>query len=156
MDSFVELFDLIGVLARRRYQTGERCFASLGLNHSEARILGVLSKQKGAAAQETISNMLYIDRSNAGRALKSLEHAGYIRRRKDAADKRANFVEITAKGRKAVARISKMRKEMARGFFGDLKEKDATMIAERLNKALEREALRPSENAPFAGKSKRA
>ena len=39
MEHVLELFDAIGVLARRRYQTAERHFARLGLNHSEARLL---------------------------------------------------------------------------------------------------------------------
>ena len=136
MDSLQTLFDLIGVLARRRYQTAEQYFATLGLNHTEARLLTLLSEEGGAAGQDALSNRLFVDRTNSGRALKRLEHEAYVRRRREAEDKRANHVEITAKGREAVLQISKLRKKMARGFFGDLTEDEAGRVVELLRKGL--------------------
>lgn len=135
MSSFNTLFEMIGELARRRYLTAERDFAALGLNHTEARLLTLLSQEGGVCAQEALSNMLYVDRSNAGRALKRLEQQGYVARRKDEADKRAYLVEMTGKGRKAASEIAKLGKKMAQSFFGDLKEEEATMIVELLKKA---------------------
>jgi len=136
MNSLQALFDLIGVLARRRYQIAEQYFATLGLNHTEARLLTLLSKEGGAANQDALSNRLFVDRTNSGRALKHLEDEEYVRRRRDAEDKRANLVEITAKGRKAVTEISKLRKKMAQSFFGDLTEDEAGRIVELLGKGL--------------------
>src|SRR5689334_10680876 len=98
MNNLPTLFDLIGELARRRFQTAERYYSTLRLNHTEARLLTLLHKQDGKANQDTLSNMLSVDRSNAGRALKSLEHEGYIERSQNEVDKRTNFVEITDKG----------------------------------------------------------
>lgn len=138
--SFLTLFDLIGELARRRYQTAERYYSVLGLNHTEARLLTLLGQADGVAAQDALSSQLSVDRSNAGRALQRLEQDGYILRRKDKADKRANAVQITAKGRKAVVEISKLRKKIAFNFFGDLKESEAGTIVELLRKVLPREA----------------
>ena len=134
--SFLALFDLIGELARRRYQTAERWFSTLGLNHTEARLLTLLRQEDGAAAQDVLSSRLSVDRSNAGRALQRLEQDGYILRRKDDADKRANLVRITPKGRKAVVEIEKLRKRMAQSFFGDLKEDEAEAVVNLLRKAL--------------------
>jgi DNA-binding MarR family transcriptional regulator len=148
--SFLTLFDLIGVLARRRYQTAERCFAALGLNHTEARLLTLLRQESGVAAQDALSNLLFVDRTNAGRALKRLEQGRYILRRKDDADKRTNLVQITAKGRKAVVEISKLRKKMAQSFFGDLKEDEAGAIVDLLRKALTNEEYEMRSNAPGA------
>jgi DNA-binding MarR family transcriptional regulator len=136
MNSLQALFDLIGVLARRRYQIAEQYFATLGLNHTEARLLTLLSEEGGAAGQDALSNRLFVDRTNSGRALKHLEDEEYVRRRRDAEDKRANLVEITAKGRKAVTEISKLRKKMAQSFFGDLTEDEAGRIVELLGKGL--------------------
>ncbi len=147
MDGFQTLFDLIGVLARRRYQAAERHFSALGLNHTEARLLTLLHEVDGAASQEALSSQLFIDRSNAGRALKRLEQQGYIVRRKDDADKRAYFVEMTAKGRKATSEIAKLRKTIAQSFFGDLSEEDARAIAGRLTEALAAEAAEIPSNA---------
>jgi MarR family transcriptional regulator, transcriptional regulator for hemolysin len=136
VNSFLTLFDLIGELARRRYQAAERCFSALGLNHTEARLLTLLRQEDGVAAQDALSNRLSVDRSNAVRSLQRLEHDGHIRRRKDDADKRANLVQITPKGRKTVVEISRLRKKMAQSFFGDLKEEEARAIVDLLRKAL--------------------
>jgi DNA-binding MarR family transcriptional regulator len=89
-----------------------------------------------AATQEVLSDLVFVDRSNAGRALKSLERDGYIKRRKDDADKRANLVQLTATGRKAVTEIAKLKKTMAQSFFGDLKESEAGEIIDLLKKAV--------------------
>ena len=137
----IELFELIGAFARRRYQAAERSYASLGLNHTEARLLGMLAGEGGAATQDALSRRLFVDRSNAGRAFKRLEQAGYVGRRKDDADNRTNLVDITAKGRKAAADVARLSSEMARTFFGDLTEADAAPIVTLLRKAFDREDL---------------
>ncbi|MBI2687352.1 MAG: MarR family transcriptional regulator [Acidobacteria bacterium] len=139
---------MIGELARRRYQTAERYFSALGLNHTEARLLTLLRKEDGVASQDALSNRLSVDRSNAGRALQRLEQDGYILRRKDDADKRANLVRITPKGRKAVVEISRLRKKMAQSFFGDLKEDEAGAIVDLLRKALTNEQDEMRSNLP--------
>jgi DNA-binding MarR family transcriptional regulator len=137
MNSFLTLFDQIGELARRRHQSAERSYAALGLNHTEARLLMILSHEEGgAAAQDTLSNRLSVDRSNAVRALQRLEHDGYVLRRKDDADKRANFVQLTPKGRQAFTEIAKVRKKIAQSFFGDLQADEAATIVALLQKAL--------------------
>ena len=139
MDNYQKLFDLIGTLARRRYQAAEQNFSALGLNHTEARLLTVLDQENGAATQDALSNRLFVDRSNAGRGLKNLEQKGYIKRSENAGNKKTKLVAITAKGRQAVAEISMLKVKMARRFFGDLKQDDAGMIAELLQNALANE-----------------
>jgi DNA-binding MarR family transcriptional regulator len=139
MDNFQKLFDLIGVLARRRYQAAEQNFSALGLNHTEARLLTVLQQETGIATQDALSNRLLVDRSNAGRGLKRLEQRGYVERSENEGNKKTKLVQITAKGRQAVVEISKLRKKMAQNFFGDLKEDEAGAIAELLQKALTKE-----------------
>jgi DNA-binding MarR family transcriptional regulator len=128
MDNLLALFDLIGVLARRRYQIGERHFSTMGLNHTQARLLTLLQQEEGTATQDALSNMLFLDRSNAGRAMQSLERDGYVARRKHDADKRTNIVQITAKGREAVAKIATLKSTMARDLFGDLTDEQADQI----------------------------
>jgi MarR family transcriptional regulator, transcriptional regulator for hemolysin len=136
VDNFLTLFDLIGVLARRRYQAAERAFSTLGLNHTEARLLTLLHQQDGTATQEALSNLIFVDRSNAGRALKSLEQAGYLERRKDEADKRFNLVQLTEKGREVVIEISRLKQTMAQSFFGALTEDEAGEVVNHLRKAV--------------------
>jgi DNA-binding MarR family transcriptional regulator len=131
-----ELFELIGVLARRRHQAAERSYAALGLNHTEARLLTMLAEESGETTQDALSRRIVVDRSNAGRAFKRLEHAGYVERRKDDADSRTNLVAITPKGSRAAAEVERLRREMARTFFGELTESDAATALKLLRKAL--------------------
>jgi DNA-binding MarR family transcriptional regulator len=136
MENFLILFDLIGELTRRRRQVGERGYAVLGLNLTEARLLTLLHRQGGTATQETLSNLISVDRSNVGRGLKRLEQAGQIERVKDDADKRTNLVQMTAKGQATVAEIAKLRGEMAHSFFGELTDDEAGSVVAMLRKAL--------------------
>jgi len=139
LNNLLSLFDLIGELARRRYQTAERYYSSLRLNHTEARLLTLLDKQNGKANQDALSNMLFVDRSNAGRALKSLEHQGYIERYQSDADKRTNLVEITDKGSVTVAEIVKLKERMVQEFSGDLTEEEAEQVINLLRKVYQNE-----------------
>ena len=136
MNNHMLLFEMIGALARRRYQTAEREFAVLGLNHTEARLLSLLREAGGECGQDALSNQLHIDRSNAGRALKRLEEDGYIARRRDDADRRAFVASLTGKGRKAVGDIAKIRDRIVERFFGDLTEAEAGRIVDMLQTAL--------------------
>lgn len=137
MDGYLALFDLVGTLARRRFQVAERHFATLGLNHTEARLLNILDQEGGRASQDTLSSAVIIDRSNVARALKHLEQTGYVTREQDDADKRAKLVKITRKGRASVAKIAVLRNDMAAHFFGDLTEQEAAKIVAQLRKALD-------------------
>jgi DNA-binding MarR family transcriptional regulator len=139
MDNFLKLFDLIGILARRRHQSAEQHFSALGLNHTEARLLTLLHQEKGVATQDELSSLIFVDRSNAGRGLKSLEQEGFIKRCENESNKKTKLVQLTAKGRQAVVEISKQREKMAQSFFGDLKEDDAGIVAELLQKAFTNE-----------------
>jgi DNA-binding MarR family transcriptional regulator len=128
MDHLLSLFDLVGVLARRRFQIGERYFSTVGLNHTEARLLTLLQQADGTATQDALSNKLFLDRSNAGRAVKSLEQEGYVERSKHDADRRTNLVQITPKGREAVARIAALKPTMACELFGNLTDDEAAQV----------------------------
>ena len=140
MDNYFALFEMIGVLARRRYQTAEREMAAIGLNHTEARLLSLLSEAGGESAQDALSNQLHIDRSNAGRALKRLEQDGFITRVRDEADRRAFLVQLSGKGRRAVRDIMKVRNAIVASFFGELTEEEAGRAVALLEKALAGEA----------------
>lgn len=114
----------------------DRYFAAHDLNHTEARLLTLLNAQGGESTQEALSQKIYVDRTNVGRALKQLETKGCLTRSKDKVDKRANLVKLTKKGQKAIADIDKTRKKMANEFFGDLTEEQAQSIVETLQSTM--------------------
>lgn len=153
MSATLELFDLIGELARRRYQLAEKSFATLGLTHTEARVLTLLAAAGGVSAQDALSNQLTVDRTNAGRALTRLDEAGYLERRKNSGDKRANRVHITAKGRKTVSAIARLRTEMAAAFLGEMTSDEAAGIVRLFRKRLPLPAPASGERTRAAGGS---
>lgn len=134
VDTYLALFETIGALSRKRYQLAEKGFAVLGLNHTEARLLTLLDRAGGEVGQDVLSGQLHVDRSNAGRGLRGLEEMGFVARRKDEGDKRANFVRIKGKGRKAVEEIKRLRKKMARELFEGLSADDAATALRLLEK----------------------
>lgn len=82
----------------------ETCCAEVGMTASEVSVLGMLTRA-GTALNPTRLQVLVIQ-SPGGltKTLRRLEDAGYVRRRPDAADRRALLVELTAAGRKASTR----------------------------------------------------
>lgn len=133
---FLVLFDLVGELARKRYLTAEQHLARLGFNHTQARLLSLLSHNEGVATQEALSSSLFVDRSNAGRALKQLEQEGYVTRKQDSRDHRTKQVQLTDKGRKAVQEIAREKRAIAEQLFAGLREEEAYFIATLLKNAL--------------------
>ena len=75
-----------------------------------------------------------VDRSNAGRAFKRLEHAGYVSRRRDDADSRTNLVDITPEGSRAAAEVDRLRRRLAADFFGELSKAEAATVVNLLRK----------------------
>lgn len=132
----LELAELIGRVARRWHQLGEKSFAALRINHTEARLLTLLEQHGGGATQDSLSNQLNVDRSNAGRALSRLEDSGMVIRRKDEADARTKLVDITDAGRAAVNEIAQVRIEMAESLLGTLSKVDTRKASELLRAVL--------------------
>lgn len=135
----LELAELIGRVARRWHQLAERSFAALRLNHTEARLLTLLEQHGGGATQDTLSNQLNVDRSNAGRALSRLESNGMVVRRKDEVDARTKVVDITDAGRAAVKEIAQLRVEMAENLLGKLSKAELRATSELLRSVLDDE-----------------
>lgn len=127
-----QLFEIVGELARRRFQLAERRFAALGLTHTEARLLSLLHQNGGQAPQDALTSGLHIDRTNGGRALQRLERDGFVVREAQEGDRRAKSIRSTALGRKTYRAIAKLRAEMAAEFCGALPEPEAASLAVRL------------------------
>jgi len=142
VDSYLTLFDLIVVLAKRRRDLADQKLAALGINHTEARLLSVLHHEGGETTQDVISAALLVDRSNAGRALKQLEAGGYVVRRKDDTDKRANLVRMTDKGRDMVSGLMGLKAAMAQAFFEGMTEGEVKAAAKLLLKTVGEEDLK--------------
>lgn len=144
MADYKKLFDLIGDVSRHRYRLAESYFAAMGLNHTEARLITLLTQAGGMSAQDVLSNQLLIDRSNAGRALQKLEKQGYIQRQPSQNDKRTNQVSLTTKGQATAKEIERIAKQMATAFFAPLNQDDARHLLSVLEKLMAGQAVATS------------
>jgi DNA-binding MarR family transcriptional regulator len=72
-------------------------FDLLGMRRQHFAVLTALA-DFGAASQAELGRRLSIDRSDMAAASAALENAGLVRRTRDAADRRRNFVALTPAG----------------------------------------------------------
>lgn len=128
------LLELITEVGRQRYRLAEKGFLPLGLTHTEARLLILLVKAEGEASQEALSAALVIDRSNVGRALKSLESKGYIARTASKTDKRAKVLKITDEGSAQALKIREIGHQIEQTLLSGLSETEISLALTILHK----------------------
>lgn len=95
----------------------------------------VISLKEGITQKE-LSEWLYISKSTTAKAVKNLIDHGYIRKEKDAADKRYGRLYLTEKGRQISARISETFKEVVEITTKQLSQLEIEQTKELLKKIL--------------------
>src|SRR5216684_7793235 len=108
--------------------------APLGLDTRHYTVLAVLAAGAGSS-QRTISDTLGLDRATVVGLVDTLESQGLARRAQSRADRRANAVELTAKGRRVLKRADSLMEACELGCVAGLRadERDQlTRILERL------------------------
>jgi DNA-binding MarR family transcriptional regulator len=78
--------------------------------------------ERGSLSQQAIGERLRIDRTTMVSLIDDLERAGYMKRVRNPADRRAYVITLTAAGRKAQARAEEAVDAHALEFFGRLSE----------------------------------
>jgi len=108
--------------------------AALGLDTRHYTVLTVLAAG-GGSSQRTIADTLGFDRATVVALVDTLESQGLARRIRSREDRRANAVELTAKGRRALTRADKLMEECEAQFVGvlePLERQQLTSMLERL------------------------
>lgn len=131
-EPYVALFELLGELARARYSLAEQGYAPLGLNHTEARVVHLLSQ--AAIAQDQLSARFMVDRSNVGRAVKSLEQQGLVVRQANPADKRTSLLALSASGQQLALQLGGTKQQIMAQFFQGLEPDEASVVYGLLKK----------------------
>lgn len=90
----------------------------------------------GPRSQQVLSEELRIDRSVMVGIADELEKAGYVRRERDPADRRAYAVTITAPGRRALAKAEKSIPEFLDRTFAALTPAERDQLTTLLGKLL--------------------
>ena len=123
------------VARRIRRETGLRT-APLGLNPHQARALRVIGND-GPLRPSEVAERLGIVARSATDAVSGLVTAGFVERRIDPADGRAQLLALSATGAAALAQVDEIRAAVARDLFGALPEADRVALAalmERLDR----------------------
>lgn len=106
----------VGQLHRR---TLERLVGETGLHRGQHRMLMTLADHE-FGSQTELANMLEISAATVAVSLKKLEKGSYIRKTVKEDDSRANFVQLTEKGKTIVENsreiFNKMDRQAVKGF----------------------------------------
>src|SRR6476646_1144739 len=102
-------------------------YAELGLHPYHHAILAVLDEGT-RETQGSIADSLGYDRGQLVGLLDELEAAGLVVRRRDPADRRRHVVEMTATGRKTLAKLRALSKSLEEGFLEPLDERERKVL----------------------------
>ena len=116
MTSFGGLIACLERQARRFYDTA---LAAHGLGAGTHRIVARLFRH-GGMNQNELSQKLVLDKASITRAVRRLLAAGYVTRKRDRNDRRANRIFLSAKGMRVMSTIHEARGRwmqiLSRGF----------------------------------------
>ena len=77
------------------------CFGRIGLGAGQPKLLVYLDSH-GPCRQKKLADYFEIDPAAVSRMMDTLERGGFVARRRDAASRRGDLVELTEKGQQAV------------------------------------------------------
>ena len=118
------------LLKRLGMSAKERSFAAyeeLGLHPYHHAILAVLDEGT-RETQGSIADSLGYDRGQLVGLLDELEAAGLIERRRDPSDRRRHVVEMTALGRKTLAKLRALSQRLEEAFLAPLDERERKVL----------------------------
>jgi MarR family transcriptional regulator, lower aerobic nicotinate degradation pathway regulator len=118
------------LLKRLGASAKERSFSAyeeLGLHPYHHAILAVLD-EGSRETQGSIADSLGYDRGQLVGLLDELETAGLVERRRDPSDRRRHVVEMTAAGRKTLAKLRALSKSLEESFLAPLDEREQKVL----------------------------
>ena len=118
------LLKRLGMSAKERSFTA---YEALGLHPYHHAILAVLDEGT-RETQGSIADSLGYDRGQLVGLLDELEAAGLIERRRDPSDRRRHVVEMTAAGRKTLAKLRALSKSLEEDFFAPLDARERKVL----------------------------
>jgi DNA-binding MarR family transcriptional regulator len=108
----------------------------LGMRLRQFIVLSYLAERQQVSQQE-LGDALCIDANNLVLLLNETEGAGFVRRRRDPADRRRHIVEITDDGRAALVQAEKAREAIEDDVLSALDADEREALHRLLAKALE-------------------
>src|SRR5436309_1937057 len=106
-------------------------YGSTGLNPYHHAVLAVLD-EGSRETQGAIADALGYDRGQLVGLLDELEERGLVVRRRDPADRRRHIVELTADGKRALAKLRALASRLESEFLASLDEDERAQLHELL------------------------
>jgi DNA-binding MarR family transcriptional regulator len=111
---------------------------NLDITRSEAWVLTGISRRRGGISQTELAKVLGLGKVATGEFLSDLEGKRLIVRRPDANDRRANSVQLTARGKTMLASISAVVAKMNAEIFAGYSGAEMQRLADQLTKTKRR------------------
>jgi DNA-binding MarR family transcriptional regulator len=124
VSSTLFLLKRLGMSAKERSFTA---YEELGLHPYHHAILAVLDEGT-RETQGSIADSLGYDRGQLVGLLDELETAGLVERRRDPTDRRRHVVQMTAAGRKTLAKLRALSQRLDEEFLGPLDERERAVL----------------------------
>lgn len=142
---------LLGLTTRQWRRAVDQQLQPFGLTEATWRPLLQISRTPEALRQKELAAALSLDSSAVVRLLDSLQTAGLIERREDAADRRAKSILLTDTGKAMVARVEESARQVRDIALVGISDADiaTTMrVMRQINQTLTAAALGPTSSGP--------
>ncbi len=104
----MEAMSLLLLTTRLHHSEIERRIASMGIHHSQHRMLMLIARSDETNSQRELAEAMNISPAAVTATLKALEKAGCVERNMSEGDNRRNTVRITEEGLRTVAESRRM------------------------------------------------
>lgn len=145
----------LSVIHRNLCAFMDSVFPDSDIGHGPRRFLVEIALNPGHT-QEEISERLLMDKTTTARAVKQLEHLGYITRKRDDADRRRYHLDPTAKGVALLPQVLEARRRAHKALSEGFSDNDLNKAGEILRHMADNAVLlRTGCRTPFSGKNDR-
>ena len=157
----MEAMGLLLLVTRLHHSEIERRIASLGIHHSQNRMLLRLSCGDGTNSQRELADAMNISpaavtaplKPTVSVSLKALEREGYITRAMGDEDNRRNTVRITEEGLRKVEESHRIFEAMDKAAFAGFSDAELAALTETLRRMADNLRAATEKNAAGAEKS---
>ncbi|MBI2383296.1 MAG: MarR family transcriptional regulator [Gammaproteobacteria bacterium] len=130
------------VLAKAKQELAARLNRLTGEDGLSIRHFGilVLLSRRGAMRQTEVADAMRLDRTTVMKMVDELEAAGFVRRAADPRDRRANALNVTAKGTRWIERLGPAALDAERAFLAPLTAQEQDTLRRLLMRLVAPEA----------------
>ena len=147
----LEFLELFGALKRSFHSLAVEAYAAAEIGSTQARFIRHIGGHTRISPAE-LARATDTDQALTGRALQTLLDRGWVRRERSTEDRREYILELSATGRRALARVEQMRTELAERVVEPLDDRDIEDFTRIVGKLLAAFGPRADEGEGGGGK----